>query len=103
MEKSASFYVYILECADGAYYTGYTNDLEKRIKEHSGTKRGAKYLRGKLPVKLVWSKEYKYRYYAMSAEYKIKQLTRLQKESLVKGRRLDRVLKYAEKKRNETR
>ena len=77
--------MYILECADKSYYTGYTNDLGKRVKEHNDTKRGAKYLRGKKPVKLVWKKEYKRLHYAMKAEYNIKQLTRLQKENLVKG------------------
>ena len=50
----------MLECGDGTYYTGYTSDLEKRLKEHNDGKRGAKYLRGKIPVKLVYAKEYKY-------------------------------------------
>jgi len=90
--RSGCFYVYILECADGTYYTGYTNDLEKRIKEHDSSKRGARYLRGKGPVKVVWVKEYRYSCYAMRSEYKIKQLNRRQKESLIKGRRLDKVL-----------
>ena len=85
------FYVYIVKCRDGSYYTGSTKDLEKRIEEHNNGKRGAKYLRGKGPLKLVWSKEYKYLYYAMSAEYKIKQLNRRQKELLINGMRLDKV------------
>jgi len=84
--------VYILECSDGSYYTGYTNDLKRRDKEHNNTQRGAKNLRGKLPVRVVWSKEYRYQFYAMRAEHKIKQLTRKQKEKLVKGKRLDKVL-----------
>ena len=91
-KSSGKFWVYILECRNKTYYTGYTNDLEKRIKEHNSSKRGAKFLRGKGPVKVVWSKEYKYRYYAMSAEYKIKQLNRRQKELLINGMRLDKVL-----------
>ena len=86
------YFVYILECADGTYYTGYTNDLEKRVKEHNCSKRGAKYTRAKRPVRVVWSREYKYMHYAMKAEYKIKQLNRKQKELLVDGMRLDKVL-----------
>jgi len=91
-ERKGKFYVYVLECRDGAYYTGYTNDLKNRIKEHNGGTRGAKYLRGKGPMSLVWSKEYRYKHYAMSAEYKIKQLNRYQKQLLVGGMRLDKVL-----------
>lgn len=89
---SGKFFVYILKCQNGAYYTGYTSDLEKRIKEHNNSKRGAKSLRGKGPVKAVWVKKYKYLHYAMSAEYRIKQLNRRQKALLIEGRRLDKVL-----------
>jgi len=73
----------MLECKDGSYYTGYTNDLEKRVKEHNN-KRGAKCLRGKLPVKLIWCKEYGYFKNALRAEIKVKRLRRKQKEDLVK-------------------
>ncbi|MCK5288830.1 MAG: GIY-YIG nuclease family protein [Candidatus Omnitrophica bacterium] len=93
VKKSGNFSVYILECKDRTYYTGYTNDLERRIKEHNDNKRGAKYTRYKRPVKLVWNKEYRYLSYAMKAEYRIKQLTRLQKKKLVNGSRLNNVLK----------
>ena len=95
MRKLSKFYVYMLNCRDNSFYTGYTNDLEKRVKTHNAGK-GAKYTRARLPVELVWWKEYKYLHQVMSVEYKIKQLTRLQKESLVSGRRLDRVLKDAQ-------
>lgn len=91
-KRCGAFYVYILECQDGTYYTGYTNDLEKRLKEHNESKRGARYTRYKRPVRVVWQKEYKYLCYAMRAEYKIKQLNRKQKGSLIKGRRLDKIL-----------
>ena len=90
--RKSKFYVYIVECQDGTYYTGYTNDLERRIKEHNGGCKGAKYLRGKQPVRVVWQKEYKYLCYAMRAEYRIKQLNRRQKELLVGGMRLDKVM-----------
>lgn len=92
VKRSGKFYVYIVECQDGTYYTGYTSNLEKRIKEHNSGKRGAIYTRYKRPVEVVWLKGYQYKYYAMSAEYKIKQLTRSQKKMLVEGMRLDKVL-----------
>jgi len=88
----SKFFVYILECADGTYYTGYTSDLGRRVEEHNGGTRGAKYTRGKGSVRVAWSKEYQYKHYAMSAEYKIKQLNRDQKQLLVGGMRLDKVL-----------
>ena len=91
MKKPGRFYVYILECADGTYYTGYTNDLDARTKRHN-IGLASKYTRAKLPVRVVWKKQYKYRHYAMSAEYKIKRLNKRQKESLIKGRCLGKVL-----------
>lgn len=94
--RSGKFYVYIVKCKDGTYYTGYTNNLEKRIKLHNKGK-GAKYTRDRRPVKLVWKKEYKQFKSAFKTERVIKGLTRKQKESLVKGRRLDKVLEEAKK------
>ena len=85
-------YAYILECSDGTYYTGYTNNLQSRVQENNQGKRGAKYTRGKRPVRLVWCNEYKQFKAAFIMEKRIKTLTRLQKESLVNGKRLDRVL-----------
>ena len=75
------YYVYILLCADGTFYTGYTTDLEKRIDTHNKGK-GAKYTRARLPVKLHWSWIYKSKSEAMKAEYKIKQLSRIEKKNL---------------------
>jgi len=91
MRRSGKFYVYIVECADGTYYTGYTTDIEKRIKLHNEGK-GAKYTRPRRPVKLVWSKKYKRFRPAFMMEIRIKRLTRRQKEELVGGKRLDKVL-----------
>ena len=99
--RTGKFFVYIVECRDKTYYTGYTNDLEKRLKEHNDGKRGAKYTRYKRPVKLVWKKEYKQFRPAVKVEGVIKGLTRLQKESLVGGRRLDKVLQLSKCKSNE--
>ncbi len=78
------YYVYIVECSKGTYYTGYTNDLEKRLKLHNDGK-GAKYTRSRKPVKLVWYKEYKHSKKAVLEEIRIKKLTRAQKERLVKN------------------
>ncbi|MEC1719969.1 GIY-YIG nuclease family protein [Schinkia azotoformans] len=78
MEKD-KHYVYILECSDGSYYTGYTNNLEKRIEMHQ-TGKGAKYTRGRTPVQLLFSEVYESKTEAMQEEYRVKQLTRKQKE-----------------------
>lgn len=58
-KREGRFWVYIVECSDGSYYTGYTPDLDRRIKLHNAGK-GAKYTRDRRPVKLIWSKSYKY-------------------------------------------
>ncbi len=77
-------YTYILECADGTYYCGWTNDLEKRVKAHNEGK-GGKYTRARLPVKLVYNEEFDTKEEAMSREWHIKQLSRREKEKLIKG------------------
>jgi putative endonuclease len=82
-KREGIFYVYIVQCLNGAYYTGSTNNLEKRIELHNKGN-GAKYLKGKSPVKLAYVKEYKYYKNAIHAERNIKKLTREQKEGLVR-------------------
>ncbi len=77
-------WTYILECADGTYYCGWTNDLEKRLAAHNAGK-GAKYTRTRLPVRLAYREEHATKEEAMSREWHIKQLSRAQKEDLVKG------------------
>ena len=75
-------YTYILECADGSYYTGWTVDPEKRLAAHNaGT--GAKYTRSRRPVRMVYREAYEDRRQAMRREYAIKQLTRAQKAALI--------------------
>lgn len=76
--------VYILECVDGTYYTGWTNDLEKRLRDHNAGK-GAKYTRGRLPVKVVYHEEFKTKEEAMSREYAIKKLKKRDKLNLIQG------------------
>ena len=75
------FYVYIIECSDGTYYTGYTNDLDKRIKKHNKGK-GAKYTRGRTPVTLIYQESYPSKSEALKREYEIKSLSRKKKEKL---------------------
>lgn len=83
-KRRGRFWVYIVECADKTLYTGYTNNLENRIKEHNNGKRGAKYLRGRTPVKLAYAKEYKHYRRAIARERKIKTLTRAEKQDLIR-------------------
>lgn len=76
------YYVYILECADSTLYTGYTNDLDKRVRIHN-LGRGAKYTRARLPVTLVYFEQADTKSEALAREYRIKQMTRRQKELLI--------------------
>ncbi len=80
-------YVYILSCGDGTFYTGWTTDLEKRVKVHNQGK-GAKYTRSRLPVKLLYSEEYSEKGEALRREAAIKKLTRRQKEKLIAGNQM---------------
>ncbi|MEF8790172.1 MAG: GIY-YIG nuclease family protein [Haloarculaceae archaeon] len=74
--------MYVLECADGTFYTGYTTDPERRVREHD-TGEGAKYTRGRTPVELRHVERFESRSAAMSREYEVKQLSRGEKERLV--------------------
>ena len=80
--KIMANYAYILECSDGTLYTGYTNNIEKRLSVHNSGK-GAKYTRSRLPVRVVYFEEYKTKQEAQRREYEIKQLTRAQKLLLI--------------------
>ena len=75
-------YTYVLECSDGTYYCGWTNDLEKRLYAHNSGK-GAKYTKSRLPVKLIYFEEYETKEEAMSREWHIKRLSRADKERLI--------------------
>lgn len=76
-------YTYIEECADGTLYTGWTTNVQKRVKAHNEEKSGAKYTKAKRPVKLVYYEGYETKEEAMRREYAIKQLTRKQKLELI--------------------
>ena len=82
-------YAYVLECADGTYYTGYTTDVDRRVAEHDAGE-GAKYTRGRTPVELVHAEEFQTRSAAMSREAEIKGLSRAEKEVLVGAASPDR-------------
>ncbi|KAB7513505.1 GIY-YIG nuclease family protein [Halosegnis rubeus] len=75
-------YVYVIECADGSFYTGYTTDVQRRVAEHDAGK-GSKYTRGRTPVELRYTEQFDTKGAAMSREHEIKQLSRRQKERLV--------------------
>lgn len=77
-------YTYLLRCSDGSLYCGWTNHLEARIKAHNAG-RGAKYTKGRLPVKLVYYEEFPTKEEAMSREYAIKHLSRQQKLELIQA------------------
>lgn len=85
-------YTYMLKCKDNTYYTGYTNDLEKRLKAHNEGK-GAKYTRGRGPVELIYYEEYEDKHTAMRREWEIKRLTRKEKEEMIQSREKQRILK----------
>lgn len=74
-------YTYILKCADGSFYTGWTNNLEKRIRDHNSGK-GARYTRSRCPVELAYYEEFSTKNEAMKREWQIKQMTRTEKMSL---------------------
>ena len=76
-------FVYILECADGSLYTGWTTDVEARVETHNSGE-GAKYTRSRLPVKLVYFEEVEGRSAALKREAAIKKLTRKKKLLLIK-------------------
>ena len=78
-------YTYIVQCSDGTYYTGWTNDLEKRLAAHQAG-RGGKYTRAHRPVELVYVERFATRHEAMRREWVIKRLTHAQKLQLLRQR-----------------
>lgn len=80
--RNRKYYVYIIECSDQTFYTGYTVDLERRIKSHNQGN-GAKYTRGRIPVKLRYYEEFHDRSCALKREWALKKLTRKQKKKLI--------------------
>ena len=78
-----TWYLYVLLCADGTYYTGITKDTKRRLHEHNKTKRGAKYTRTRRPVQLMYVERFSLHGEALRAERRFKRLTRKQKEEVI--------------------
>lgn len=81
-QRRGAFFVYILECSDGSFYTGYTSDLEKRVALHNKGA-GSKYVKTRLPAELVYKKKYQFYKFAVREERRIKSLSRSQKKQLL--------------------
>ena len=77
----------MLKCSDGTLYTGWTNDLEKRVEAHNSGK-GAKYTKARRPVELAYYEEFETKEQAMKREYAIKQLGRKEKKELIAGNKV---------------
>ena len=77
------WFVYIIEASDGSLYTGVTTDVERRFGEHCASSRGARFFRGRKPVKVVYTQTHPDRSSALKREAAIKQLTRERKLQLI--------------------
>ena len=82
----SEFSLYIVRCADGTLYTGITTDVSKRLADHTASPRGAKYLRGRGPLQVVFSEVVGDRASASQLEYRVKRLSRARKLALIEGR-----------------
>lgn len=85
--RATQWYIYLLRCSNGALYTGITTDVSRRLAEHrDGTGKGAKYLRGKEPLRLVLKKAVGKKSLALRVESRIKKLSKARKEALIEHR-----------------
>ena len=82
---SSTWKVYIVECADGSYYTGITTDTQRRLLEHNYSFKSAKYTRSRRPVHLVYEETVDNRSVASKREYVIKKMKRKDKAQLIKS------------------
>jgi len=89
--KKNCYSLYILKCADNTLYTGITTDLMRRVGEHNSSTLGAKYTRGRRPVKLVFSKLFRNRSLASIEESRIKKCSRVEKIEMMKKYMKDKV------------
>lgn len=80
------YYLYILQCADGTFYTGITTELARRVREHNQAAHGAKYTAARRPVRLVFSRSFANRSRAARAEVRLKRLSRTEKKSVINGK-----------------
>lgn len=79
------YYAYLLRCADGTLYGGYTVDLRRRLRAHNGG-RGSKYVRARLPAELVYFEAFETKQAAMRRDWELKHLSREQKLALIAAR-----------------
>jgi putative endonuclease len=86
--EQTNHYFYVLECSDGSYYAGYTVDINERLKKHNNGK-GAKYTRGRTPVRLLYSEEFKTKSDALKMEISFKKLPRKAKEQYISSESYD--------------
>lgn len=77
-------YTYIVKCSDGSLYTGWTNDLDKRLRAHNSGK-GAKYTKSRRPVVLAYYEEFQTKEEAMHREWEIKRMSRQEKMRMISG------------------
>ena len=83
MSRGSMNYTYIVKCSDGTFYTGWTNDLTRRMEAHNQG-RGAKYTKARRPVTLIYYETFEKKEEAMKREYAIKRLSRKEKEELIR-------------------
>ncbi|QSO48082.1 GIY-YIG nuclease family protein [Alicyclobacillus mengziensis] len=88
LQDSRPHYVYVLQCADGSLYTGWTTNVPRRVKTHNRGK-GAKYTRSRLPVTIQLIEAYETKSEALRREWEIKHMSRQQKQQLIRNQRLD--------------
>ncbi len=79
-----TWFVYMIRCSDGSLYTGVTTNVERRFKEHQENKKGSKYARAKIPLRVVYTETVTSRSDAQKREWVIKNMKKIEKESLVK-------------------
>lgn len=95
--ESTVWSLYVLRCSEGSLYTGITTDVPRRIREHTVGSRGARYLRGRAPLQLVFEVAIGDRGAASRAEHRVKRLSKREKEALLAapGELRERILKFA--------
>jgi putative endonuclease len=85
-QDPSSYYMYVVQCADGSLYTGYAVDVERRVAQHNAG-RGAKYTRSRRPVRLVAAARFATQHEALAAEYRFKRIPRVRKVQLIERAR----------------
>lgn len=87
IDTNSTYFIYILKCSDGSYYTGFTADLQRRLDEHKSGK-GCTYTKTRIPIELVYSEKFAYKSEALRREKQIKKLTIFEKEKLIERSRM---------------